>query len=191
MSATEPRSAKTAVIMTHEAIDQAVDRLAQGIISRNGGVETVVLLGILTRGRPLADRIANRIEAITQVRTPVGSLATILYRDDFRAGKGPVTLSPRETHFDFDVNGATAVLVDDVIASGRTIRAALDEVMDYGRPARVQLACLIDRGLRELPIQPDYLGEAISTTLADHVSVHLEETDGDDQVILEPGGSKE
>lgn len=115
----------------------------------------------------------------------VGSLSTTLYRDDLRTGKGKVKAGAGETHFDFDVDGTTVVLVDDVISKGRTIRAALDEVMDYGRPARIQLACLIDRGHRELPIQPDYLGWTIATAPEDHVRVLLEETDGEDVVLLE------
>jgi pyrimidine operon attenuation protein/uracil phosphoribosyltransferase len=112
-------------------------------------------------------------------------LGTTLYRDDLRAGTHVGAIGGGATHFDFSIEDLTVVLVDDVIAAGRTVRAALDEVMDYGRPRRIQLACLIDRGLRELPVQPDYLGWSLATTPEDHVSVRLHETDGEDLVLLE------
>jgi len=114
---------------------------------------------------------------------PVGSLATTLYRDDVRSGAMPEFKG--ETHFDFSVEDRTIVLVDDVLAAGRTIRAAMDEVMDYGRPRRIQLACLIDRGGRELPIQADYLGYPISTSRGEWVFVRLEEVDGEDVVLVQ------
>ena len=174
--------------MTAVEIADAVDRIAQGIIAGNESLDSVVLLGILRRGRPLADRLAMHIEKFTRVHLRVGSLATTLYRDDLRSGAGAAKIQPHQTHFDFDVNGVTVILVDDVIASGRTVRAALDELMDYGRPARVQLACLIDRGLRELPIQADYLGLSISTDMGDHIAVRLDEMDYEDVVLLERSG---
>lgn len=174
--------------MTAVEIAGAVDGIAQGIIAGNESLDSVVLLGILRRGRPLADRLAMQIEQFTGVHLRVGSLATTLYRDDFRSGAGPAKIQPHQTHFDFDVNGVTVILVDDVIASGRTVRAALDELMDYGRPARVQLACLIDRGLRELPIRADYLGLSISTEMGDHIAVRLDEMDYEDVVLLERSG---
>ena len=131
------------------------------IIDNNPDLDGLVLLGILSRGKPLADRMAQAIGAITGVTPPVGALATTLYRDDVGQSWRP-HLGPRKargtTHFDFSVDDRTVLLVDDVLAAGRTIRAAMDEVMDYGRPARIQLACLVDRGGRELPIQPEYLG---------------------------------
>ena len=174
--------------MTAAEIADAVDGIARGIIEGNETLDSVVLLGILRRGRPLADRLATHIEQLTSVRLRVGSLATTLYRDDLRSGAGAANIQPRETHFDFDVDGVTVILVDDVIASGRTVRAALDELMDYGRPSRVQLACLIDRGLRELPIQADYLGLSISTDMGDHIAVRLDEMDYEDVVLLERSG---
>ena len=174
------------VLMSAEAMADALRQIAREII--DGHAESdFVLLGVLRRGRPLADRIADAIEPMSGTRPRVGSLATTLYRDDIRAGKSPMTVPQGHTHFDFDVNGAHIVLVDDVLYSGRTVRAALDEIMDYGRPARIQLACLIDRGLRELPIQADYLGLAISTRPRDHIQVRLAELDGEDVVLLEPG----
>jgi len=142
-----------------------------------------VLLGILRRGRPLADRLAALIGEYTGTTPPVGSLATTMYRDDVRTGAA-VPQMKGETHFDFSVDDRTVLLVDDVLAAGRTIRAALDEVMDYGRPRRIQLACLVDRGGRELPIQADYLGYSIATGADEWVSVRLRETDDEDAVLL-------
>lgn len=172
------------IIMTDAEIATALDSLATAICDAHFGEDTIYLLGILSRGRPLADRIAQRIEFISGTAPRVGSLATTLYRDDIRSGKVTPKLGGSETHFDFDVDGNSIVLVDDVLNSGRTVRAALDEVMDYGRPSRIQLACLIDRGLREVPIQADYLGMSIQTLGSDHVQVKLEELDGEDSVVL-------
>jgi pyrimidine operon attenuation protein/uracil phosphoribosyltransferase len=170
--------------MTDGEIATALDSLATAICEGHSGENTIYLLGILSRGRPLADRIAQRIEKLSGIVPRVGSLATTLYRDDIRSGKVSLKLGGSETHFDFDVDGNSIVLVDDVLNSGRTVRAALDEVMDYGRPSRIQLACLIDRGLREIPIQADYLGKSIQTLESDHVQVKLEELDGEDSVVL-------
>lgn len=185
MSDPSRQTRSATVLMSSETIAEAVERMAGDIVAANpdGGF---ALLGILRRGRPLADRIADAVEALAGYRPKVGSLATTLYRDDIRSGRTPSSVPKGNTHFDFDVNGTCVVLVDDVLYSGRTVRAALDEIMDYGRPARIQLACLIDRGLRELPIQADYLGLAIETHPSDHVSVHLREIDGEDLVVLEP-----
>ncbi len=170
--------------MTAAGIRESIERMAREIADRNRDIGRVALLGILRRGRPLAERLAERIFALTEHRPPVGSLATTLYRDDVRAGKAAASTSKGQTHFDFDVNDQTVILVDDVIYAGRTARAAMDELMDYGRPARIQLACLIDRGLRDLPIQPDYLGAKIDSDPPDHVTVRLEEIDGEDIVVL-------
>jgi pyrimidine operon attenuation protein / uracil phosphoribosyltransferase len=172
------------VIMNAEEMAQALDALAQKIFEAHTHVDTIYLLGILSRGRPLADRIAQRIEKITGNAPRVGSLSTTLYRDDLRSGKISQKLGGNETHFDFDVDGNSIVMVDDVLNSGRTIRAALDEIMDYGRPSRIQLACLIDRGLREVPIQADYLGKSIQTEATDHIQVNLKELDEEDSVVL-------
>jgi pyrimidine operon attenuation protein/uracil phosphoribosyltransferase len=188
--ATDPNSAPATIIMSPEAVGEAIRQIAREIVEAHEG-QDFVLMGILRRGRPLADRIADAIESMTGTRPQVGSLATTLYRDDIRAGRAPTSVPTGNTHFNFDVNGAHLVLVDDVLYSGRTVRAALDEIMDYGRPARIQLACLIDRGLRELPIQADYLGMAIGTRPRDHVAVRLAEMDGEDLVLLEPGTEEE
>lgn len=170
--------------MNAEEMANALDALAKSICDAHSGEDTIYLLGILSRGRPLADRIALRIEAITGTAPRVGSLATTLYRDDIRSGKVAPKIGGSETHFDFDVDGHSIVMVDDVLNSGRTIRAALDEIMDYGRPSRIQLACLIDRGLREVPIQADHLGKSIQTVATDHVQVKLSELDGEDSAVL-------
>ena len=172
------------VVMDAETMHTHLRRMAQEIIEGNPDIGSLVLLGILRRGRPLAERLAGLIGEMTGVTPLVGSLATTLYRDDFRSGLG----SPKtrgNTHFAFNVGGRTVLLVDDVLAAGRTIRAALDEVMDYGRPERIQLACLIDRGGRELPIRADYLGWPVATRRDEWVSVRLEEEDGEDVVLLE------
>jgi pyrimidine operon attenuation protein/uracil phosphoribosyltransferase len=182
----DPNSPPATVLMSPETMRAAVRQMAREIVEAHAGAE-FVLLGILRRGRPIADRLADAIEDMTGARPQVGSLATTLYRDDIRAGRAPHSVPSGNTHFTFDVNGANLVLVDDVLYSGRTVRAALDEIMDYGRPARIQLACLIDRGLRELPIQADYLGRQIATRPRDHVAVRLAELDGEDLVLLEPG----
>lgn len=171
------------VVMSAEEMSAAVDRIARDIVDATADLDSLVFLGILRRGRPLAERLGRKVEAITGRASRVGSLSTTLYRDDLRSGKAAGIRSAEVTHFDFDVDGSTVVLVDDVLFSGRTVRAALDEVMDYGRPKCVRFACLVDRGLRELPIQPDYLGLALSTRPEDHVEVRLTEVDGEDVVI--------
>jgi pyrimidine operon attenuation protein/uracil phosphoribosyltransferase len=181
-----PNSPPATVLMSAEAVEEAIRQMAREIVDAHEGRD-FALMGILRRGRPLADRLADSIEDMAGFRPNVGSLATTLYRDDIRSGRSPSSVPSGNTHFDFDVNGTSIVLVDDVLYSGRTVRAAMDEIMDYGRPSRIQLACLIDRGRRELPIQADYLGKAIGSKPGDHVSVRLAELDGEDLVLLEPG----
>jgi pyrimidine operon attenuation protein / uracil phosphoribosyltransferase len=181
----DSNSEKT-VVMDADTMAAALRRMAQEIVVAHEDLSSVALLGILSRGRPLAERLAALVGEMASVTPRVGSLATTLYRDDLRSGRVAVKAGS-ETHFDFDVHGQTVILVDDVIAAGRTIRAAMDEVMDYGRPQRIQLACLVDRGHRELPIQPDFLGWSLSTEAGEHVSVLLGETDGEDAVLLVQG----
>jgi len=182
-----PDSTKT--VLTAQAMHQTLDRLADAILKSHRSAEDIYLLGIVSRGKPLADRLADIISDKTGIQPCVGALSTTLYRDDLRSGKVTAKIGTGETHFDFDVTGKSIVLVDDVLYSGRTVRAALDEVMDYGRPERIQLACLIDRGLRELPIQADYLGLSIQTRPEDHVQVKLTEIDGEDEVVLVRGAA--
>lgn len=175
---------ESTVVMDAAAMATTIHCLAQLIVEGNEDVHNCVILGILRRGRPLADRIAREIGRMTGFHPPVGSLATTLYRDDFR-GKLRRPKAHGDTQFDFNLDDRTVLLVDDVLAAGRTIRAALDEVMDYGRPRRIQLACLIDRGGRELPIQADFLGWRVATQAHEWVAVRLMETDGEDAVLLE------
>jgi pyrimidine operon attenuation protein/uracil phosphoribosyltransferase len=172
------------VVLDAPAMAAHLRRMAQEIVAANEGASALALLGILRRGRPLADRLAAQIGELTGIVPPVGQLATTLYRDDL--GRASVaSMAKGDTYFDFNLDGLTVVLVDDVLAAGRTIRAALDEVMDYGRPRRIQLACLVDRGGRELPIQADYLGWPMATGANEWVSVRLSEIDGEDVVLLE------
>ena len=171
------------IIMNAEDVSAALESLATDIRAAHPEGEPILLLGILSRGRPLADRIAAMLQQ-NGATVEVGSLSTTLYRDDLRTGKVTAKGGGSETHFAFDVDNHSVVLVDDVLNSGRTIRAALDEVMDYGRPSRIQLACLVDRGRREVPIQADYLGRTIKTDANEHVQVKMVEIDGVDEVIV-------
>ena len=164
-------------------ISRTLGRLALEIAERLHGCKGVVLIGIHRRGVPLARRIAEKLQEVEKVKIPVGTLDINLYRDDFSsAGAAPVL---RGTQVGFDIEGQTVVLVDDVLFTGKTIRAALDALVDLGRPARVQLAVLVDRGHRELPIQADYVGLSLNTRREDHVELHLEEMDGEDALLLE------
>jgi pyrimidine operon attenuation protein/uracil phosphoribosyltransferase len=172
------------ILRDSEAMGECLRDLARQIVSGNPDIKALVMLGILTRGLPLAERLAGIIGDMTGFTPPVGALATTLYRDDVRAGVKEGKFGA-ETHFAFDVDDTTVLLVDDVVAAGRTIRAAMDEVMDYGRPRRIQLACLVDRGGRELPIQPDYLAFSVATQSPDWVLVRLKEVDGEDAVLEE------
>lgn len=176
---------ETTVVLDADAVAKAIRKLAQEIVDANPDVSGLALMGILSRGKPLAWRLAKQIAAMTGDTPKVGWLATTLYRDDVRTQVRPAKVGADNTHFDFNVDGLTVIMVDDVMYTGRTIRAAMDEIMDYGRPQRIQLACLVDRGLRELPIQPDYLGWSLATKTDDHVSVRLHEMDGEDVVLLE------
>ena len=162
-------------------ISRALKRIAHEIIERNRGLENVVLLGIQTRGVPLSRRIAAQLEAIEGTQIPVGTLDIALHRDDFHL-RGA---APKQSKIEFDLNEKTVVLVDDVLFTGRTIRAALDALGDFGRPKSVQLAVLVDRGHRELPIRADYVGKNVPTSREEKVRVKLSETDELDEVILQ------
>jgi pyrimidine operon attenuation protein / uracil phosphoribosyltransferase len=169
-----------------EAVDiaRALTRVAHEIVERNKGVHDVVLLGIPTRGVTLGHRLARRLAEVEGVEVPYGSLDTTMYRDDLRL-RGVRALEPTDIPAD-GVDGKTVVLVDDVLFSGRTIRSALDALSDLGRPRAVQLAVLVDRGHRELPIRADYVGKNLPTSLTETVHVLLEERDGRDAVLLGP-----
>jgi len=171
-------------LLTAEELGRTIRRLAHEIIENNQGTERLVLVGLLSRGHDIARRLAAAIEQFEGTRVPVGSLDIGLYRDDLtRRITPPPSLRPSE--IPAGVDDATVVLVDDVLFTGRTVRAALDAILDFGRPARVRLAVLVDRGHRELPIRPDFVGKNIPTSVAQDVQVRLLETDGEDGVFLE------
>ena len=170
-------------VMDAEAVRRALVRVAHEILERNKGMEGVALVGIRTRGAILAQRLAKEIEAIDRHPMPVGVLDITLYRDDLsRIAPNPVV---RATEIPFDVADLHLVLVDDVLFTGRTIRAALNALSDLGRPKTIQLAVLIDRGHRELPIRADYVGKNIPTSLQEHVEVRLAELDEAEGVVLD------
>jgi pyrimidine operon attenuation protein/uracil phosphoribosyltransferase len=155
--------------------------MAHEIVEQNGGVEELVLVGLATRGAPLAQRIQAAIKKFELADVPCGQLDVTLYRDDLFTGR-PHPL--HETALPSDVSGANVVLVDDVLYTGRTIRAALDALMDYGRPHSIKLAVLVDRGHRELPIRADFVGKNVPTSIDEKVEVHIAEIDGEDAVVI-------
>jgi pyrimidine operon attenuation protein/uracil phosphoribosyltransferase len=172
---------QTGVLLESGDIARALKRVAHEIAERNRGVKNLVLVGIPKRGVPLAKRIAVHLEQIESTPVAVGSLDVALYRDDYATHRGVI----QKTELPFEVSGKTVVLVDDVLFTGRTIRAALDALNDFGRPSRVQLAVLVDRGHRELPIRADFVGKNFPTSREDDVQVSLSETDGEDLVRIE------
>jgi pyrimidine operon attenuation protein/uracil phosphoribosyltransferase len=171
-------------VLSAEDVRRAVGRIAHEIVERNRNLEDVVLVGMRTRGVPLASRLASAIQEFEGRAVPVGALDIGLYRDDIPA----MELRPqiRPTELPTDIHGKRLVLVDDVLYTGRSIRAALDALIDFGRPASIQLAVLVDRGHRELPIRPDYVGKNIPTASDEDVQVLLQETDGRDEVVVMP-----
>ncbi len=172
-------------ILDSSAMDRALTRMAHQVLERNRGTGELALIGIRTGGVPLAQRLRQRIGAIEGVMPPMGVLDITLYRDDWsRLSQRPVV---RKTEIPFSVDDITVILVDDVLYTGRTVRAALDALSDFGRPRRVQLAVLVDRGCRELPIQADYVGISLNTSNDQHVDVHLKEVEGVDEVIFRQG----
>ena len=178
------------VLLDAEAISRTLSRVAHEIIERNDDLEAVALVGIQTRGVPLAQRLRQLIAERAGVELSLGRLDVTFHRDDVhvRAGRAPRRAQPlvRDTKLDFDLEGMTVVLVDDVLYTGRTIRAAIDALFEFGRPQRVQLAVLADRGHRELPIRPDYVGKNLPTGLNERIQVELVEVDEVDRVLLIP-----
>ena len=173
---------KKKTIMDEDAMRRALVRISHEIVERNKGVDKVALIGIRTRGVPLARRIAAEIEKIEGVQVPLGSLDITMYRDDLSTlGYNPVM---KETDVDFDINGKPIVIVDDVLFTGRTIRCALDALIDIGRPRAIQLAVMVDRGHKELPIRADYVGKNVPTSASESVDVTIRELDGCDEVTL-------
>jgi pyrimidine operon attenuation protein/uracil phosphoribosyltransferase len=168
--------------MDAAAVDRALTRMAHEILEGNGGSDRLALVGIRSRGVPLARRLAARIEAIEGVRVPFGIIDITLYRDDLDTS--PDRPEVHGTEIPFDVHDMTIVIVDDVLFTGRTVRAALDALVDFGRPRRVRLAVLVDRGHRELPIRPDHVGKNLPTSLDQSVRVRLSESDGRDEVVV-------
>jgi pyrimidine operon attenuation protein/uracil phosphoribosyltransferase len=170
-------------IMDSEEIGRAVARIAHQILEKNRGAGGLILVGIRTRGAPLAMRIAKLMEEIEGKTIPVGILDITLYRDDLQlVATQPVV---GKTELPSTVDGKVVVLIDDVLFTGRTIRAAMDEIMDFGRPTAIQLAVLIDRGHRELPIRADYVGKNVPTSAREAITVKLKEQDGEDGVTVE------
>ena len=179
------RLADKTVLMDAAAIHRALTRISHEIVERNKGIDHLVLVGIRTRGVPIAERIAKCIETIEGAEPPVGVLDITLYRDDLSTLSYQPIL--RSTELPGDITGKTVVLVDDVLYTGRTIRAALDAIIDMGRPKVIQLAVLVDRGHRELPIRADFVGKNVPTSSRESVSVQLQDTDelsGEERVLL-------
>ena len=170
------------VLMDNEGIRRALTRIAHEIVEKNKGVDNIVLVGIRTRGVPIAERLSENIEKIEGKKPPVGVLDITLYRDDLSTlAYQPIV---RPTELPVDITGKIVVLVDDVLYTGRTIRAALDAVIDNGRPKTIQLAVLVDRGHRELPIRADFVGKNVPTSSKEVISVQLQATDEAENVIL-------
>ena len=169
------------IVMDAEGIERSLTRIAHEILEKNKGAENIAIVGIVTRGDLLAKRLADKIGEIEGVKVPLGRLDISFYRDDYASFLAPEVLS---TDIMFDIDGRDIVLVDDVLYTGRTIRAALDALMDMGRPETVQLAVLVDRGHRQLPIRADYIGKNVPSSAEESVRLFLEESDGKSEVEI-------
>jgi pyrimidine operon attenuation protein/uracil phosphoribosyltransferase len=182
------------VLLDDEALNRTLARIAHEIVEGNRDLERTALVGIHTRGVPLAQRLRRYIADFGGVEVELGTVDITFHRDDVvvRDGQAPRHPQPivRATRLDFPLEGMTCVLVDDVLSTGRTIRAAIETLFEYGRPARVQLACLVDRGHRELPIRPDYIGKNLPTSRGERIQVQLVEVDEVDRVLLVPEPEK-
>ena len=175
-------SPRTKQVMDTVAVNRSVTRLAHEVLERNGGPDQIMLIGILTRGEPLAKRLQSLIQKISDTEVIIGSVDITFHRDDFR--ERLVVPQVKGTNINENIDDKVVVLVDDVLFTGRTIRAAMDELNAFGRPKSVQLAVLVDRGHRELPIRADFVGKNIPTHEGEHVEVLLTEVDGKDRVTL-------
>ena len=173
------------ILMDRERIGRSLTRIAHEIVERNRGVGDLALVGVRTRGVPIAKRLAASLREITGTEVPTGALDITLYRDDLmKTAVGPQPIV-RRTEIPFSIDGRHIVLVDDVLYTGRTIRAALDALIDFGRPSTIQLVVLVDRGHRELPIKADYVGKNVPTSRRETIHVRLAEIDGRDEVTLD------
>ena len=183
-------AAEGKILLDAEAIGRTISRIAHEVIERNGNLDEVALVGIQTRGVPLAQRLRRLVAERAGVELDLGAVDITFHRDDLhvRGGEGPLHAQPivRATRLDFQLEERTILLVDDVLYTGRTIRAAIEALFDYGRPGRVQLAVLADRGHRELPIRPDYVGKNLPTSRGERIQVQLVEVDEIDRVLLIP-----
>src|SRR5262245_1949166 len=183
-------AAEGKIVLDADAIERTLSRIAHEVIERNPELDEIALVGIQTRGVPLAQRIRRLVAERADVDLAIGAVDITFYRDDLhvRGGEAPLHAQPvvRATKLDFALEGRTCILVDDVLYTGRTIRAAIEALFDYGRPARVQLAVLADRGHRELPIRPDYVGKNLPTSRNERIQVQLVEVDEVDRVLLIP-----
>ncbi|MEO8679677.1 MAG: bifunctional pyr operon transcriptional regulator/uracil phosphoribosyltransferase PyrR [Vicinamibacterales bacterium] len=173
------------VVMDAERISRALTRIAHEILEHNRGLADLALVGVRSRGVPIAQRIAADIKQITKEEVAVGALDITLYRDDLMGAAVGIQPLVRKTEIPFSIDGRTIILVDDVLYTGRTTRAALDALIDFGRPRAIQLVVLVDRGHRELPVKADYVGKNVPTSRQQSVQVHLRELDGVDEVLLE------
>lgn len=173
---------KKTLLLDESAISRALTRIAHEILERNKGGEELILFGIKTRGIPLSIRLQEKIKEIEDVVVPVGEIDITLYRDDLAIVTTDNEPEFKGSHIDENIDGKTVILVDDVLYTGRTVRAAMDAVMDIGRPSQIQLGVLIDRGHRELPIRADYVGKNIPTSNEEIIVVRLTETDGEEEV---------
>jgi pyrimidine operon attenuation protein / uracil phosphoribosyltransferase len=182
MTSPVPRLREKAQVLDDAALDRALTRISHEILERNAGAGNLAFVGLRTRGVTIARRLARKIATIDGASLPVGTLDITLYRDDLDLRGAPVI---RGTDIPFSIKGKTVILVDDVLFTGRTIRAALDAIIDLGRPTMIQLAILIDRGHRELPIRPDFVGKNLPTSRRETVAVRLREHDGEDRVVIE------
>lgn len=177
-----PRKQKEVLVMDAKTVERALIRIAHEIVEKNKGAENMAVIGIKNRGEHLAQRVARLIEKIEKVKIPVGLMDITLYRDDVQTKlEQPLV---QKTEILFDVVDKVIILVDDVLFTGRTIRAALDQIIDFGRPRCIQLAVLVDRGHRELPIRADYVGKNVPTSKEERVKVKIKEVDGEDSVSI-------
>jgi pyrimidine operon attenuation protein / uracil phosphoribosyltransferase len=177
---------KEKVVLDRDDLRRTLVRIAHEIVEKNAETDRVAIVGIHTRGAVLANRLHTLVGELTGSEVPLGDLDIAFYRDDVPSREPRSQPEVQASHLNFDLAGRTVVLVDDVLFTGRTVRAAIDALFDYGRPRRVQLAVLADRGHRELPIRPDYVGKNLPTSLEERVYVRLEETDGQDEVTIAP-----